>query len=88
MLAAVAVLGNTRVVCTLLTNRQLRKDPHNLLMANLAMADGLFAVVLFFTGYWNTTAGLYPFGELAGRFHIVFYLNFSNSSATPNIRHL
>ena len=83
LVAAVAVLGNTLVVCTLLTNQKLRKDPHNLLMANLAMADGLFAVVLFFTGYWNTTAGLYPFGELACRFYIVFYL--SSSQVSNNI---
>ena len=83
MVAAVAVLGNTLVSFSLLTNRQLRQDPNNILMANLAMADGLFAVVLFFTGYWNTTAGLYPFGELACRLHMVFAV--SSSQASNNI---
>jgi hypothetical protein len=83
VIATVAVAGNTLVGCTLLMNRQLRKNPNNILMANLAMADGLFAVVLFFTGYWNTTAGLYPFGELACRLHIVFAV--SSSQASNNI---
>ena len=52
-------------------------------MANLAMADGVFAFALFFSGYWNTTAGLYPFGELACRFHITFYL--SSTQVSNNI---
>ena len=83
VIAAVAVVGNTLVGCTLLTNRQLRKNPNNILMANLAMADGVFAVVLFFMGYWNTTAGLYPFGELACRLHMVFAV--SSSQVSNNI---
>ena len=83
VMAAVAVLGNTLVRFSLLTNRQLRKDPNNILIANLAMADGVFAFVLFFTGYWNTTAGLYPFGELACRLHMVFSV--SSSQASNNI---
>ena len=83
MMAAVAVVGNTRVGCTLLTNRQLRKNPNNILMANLAMADGVFAVVLFFTGYWDAAAGVYPFGELACRLHLVFAV--SSSQVSNNI---
>ena len=83
VMAAVAVARNTLVGCTLLMNRQLRKNPNNILMANLAMADGLFAVVLFFIGYWNAIAGLYPFGELACRLHIVFAV--SSSQASNNI---
>ena len=81
--ASVAVIGNTIVGITLLTNRHLRENPNNIMMANLAMADGLFAFVLFFTGYWNTTAGFFPFGELACRFHIVFAV--SSSQVSNNV---
>ncbi|KAI0235253.1 hypothetical protein LSAT2_014232 [Lamellibrachia satsuma] len=82
-MASIAVLCNALVGCTLLTNRQLRKDPNNVLLANLAVADGLFACALVFIGYWNTTAGLYPFGTLSCRFHTLFMV--SSSQASNNI---
>ncbi|KAI0221965.1 hypothetical protein LSAT2_026781, partial [Lamellibrachia satsuma] len=69
--ADVAVLDKSLLSTTLLTNRQLRKNQSNSMMANMARADSLFAFVLFLTGYWNTNAGLCPFGELGCRFHIV-----------------
>ncbi|KAI0221964.1 hypothetical protein LSAT2_026780, partial [Lamellibrachia satsuma] len=81
--ASVAVIGNTLVGINLLTNRQLRENTNNIMMTNLAMANGLVASALFLTGYWNTIAGLYPFGELACRFHIVFAV--SSSQASSNI---
>ena len=71
MVADVAVLDKSLLSTTLLTNRLLRKNPSNIIMANMARADSLFAFVLFLTGYWNKNAGLCPFGELRCRFHIV-----------------
>ena len=81
--AAVGVLGNTLVGTTLLTNRQLRKNTNNIIMANLAMADCMFATVLFFTGYWNITSPIYPFGDIACRFHMLFLV--ASSQASNNI---
>ncbi|KAI0225245.1 hypothetical protein LSAT2_023880 [Lamellibrachia satsuma] len=80
VMASVGFFGNTLVGITLLSNRQLRKNPNNILLASLAVADSIFASGLFLIGYWNTTAGLYPFGEIACRFHIVFAVSSSQAS--------
>ncbi|KAI0221966.1 hypothetical protein LSAT2_026782 [Lamellibrachia satsuma] len=83
VMASVRFLGNTLVGITLLSNRQLKKNPNNILMANMAIADGIFASWLILTGYWNIKVGVYPYGTLVCRFHMLFTV--SSSQISSNI---